>query len=142
MAEYDRHSVRPAAELQERTRRALERFLASLQKGDAAEVEGLLAEGVSTITDAGDEFVAARRVVAGRARVAALYLGLTAKTRGAETTVGVVNGLPAVVARFTGAPRGWAPRALVQVELDERGLIRRIYAVLASRKLARVQQGA
>jgi RNA polymerase sigma-70 factor (ECF subfamily) len=142
MARYDRHRVRPAAELQERTLRALELFLASLQKGDAAEVEGLLAEGVSTITDAGDEFVAARRVVAGRARVAALYLGLTARMQGAETRLGVVNGLPAVVARFTGVPRGWAPRAVVQVELDERGLIRRIYAVLASRKLARVQQGA
>jgi len=82
--------------------------------------------------------VAARRVVTGRARVAALYLGLTARTRGAETKVGIVNGLPAVVAQFTGALPGWAPRAVIQVELDERGLIRRIYAVLATRKLARV----
>jgi hypothetical protein len=38
-------------------------------------------------------------------------------------------------------PPGWAPRATLQVELDERGLIHRIYSVSASRKLCTLAEG-
>lgn len=138
MAGYDALRVRPTAALREATRRALERFLAALETGDTAQVEALLAEDVSVAADGGGEYAAARDIVRGRARVAALYLGLARRVAGARGEIRVVNGLPALVAEYAEVPRGWAPRAVIQCEIDGRGLIRRIYAVAASRKLAAI----
>jgi RNA polymerase sigma-70 factor (ECF subfamily) len=138
LAAYDALRVRPTRELQEKTRRALERFLATLSSGNAAEVEALLADDVRSYADGGGEYAAAREVMRGRARVASLYVNLGRKVRVTHAEVRSVNGLPAVVADFTDLPKGWPPRALIQCELDDRGLIRRIYSVSASRKLSAV----
>jgi RNA polymerase sigma-70 factor (ECF subfamily) len=117
----------------------LERFLASLSSADTAAVEALLAEDVRLLADGGGEYAAARDVIRGRSRVASLYVNLGRKVRVTQAEVRTVNGLPAVVADFTDVPKGWPPRALIQCELDEQGLIRRIYSVSASRKLSRVR---
>jgi RNA polymerase sigma-70 factor (ECF subfamily) len=139
LSEYDALRVRPTAELQAATRRALERFLTSLGSGDTAAVEALLAEDVRSWADGGGEYAAAREVMRGRARVASLYVNLGRKVRVTRAEVCLVNGLPAVVAEFTDLPRGWPPRAVIQCEIDEQGLIRRIYSVSASRKLKAVR---
>jgi RNA polymerase sigma-70 factor, ECF subfamily len=135
MAAYDRDRRQPSPELQRDTRAALERFLRSLQTGDAAAVAALLAEDVVSTADGGGEYAAARHPVTGRARVAGLFVGLSAKLPASRAEVRLLNGLPAVVAEFDAPPPGWAPRATIQVELDAHGLIRRIYSVSASRKL-------
>jgi RNA polymerase sigma-70 factor (ECF subfamily) len=135
MAAYDRARRPPTSELRRQTRAALERFLLSLQSGDAAAVQSLLAEDVVSMADGGGEYAAARHPVAGRARVASLMVGLSSRMRPSEAEVRELNGLPALVARFDDVPPGWAPRATLQVELDEQGLIRRIYSVSATRKL-------
>jgi RNA polymerase sigma-70 factor (ECF subfamily) len=139
MAEYDAMRVRPTGALHRATREALERFLGSLGSGDTAAVEALLSEDVRSLADSGGEYAAARDVIRGRGRVAGLYVGLARKLGVSRAEVRVVNGLPAVVAEFTRVPPGWPPRALIQCELDERGLIRRIYSVSASRKLSGVR---
>jgi RNA polymerase sigma-70 factor (ECF subfamily) len=138
MAAYDAARVRPTRELQERTRRALERFLMAMSAGDAASVESLLAEDVSSYADGGGEFAAAHDVIRGRSRVAHLYTTLSSKVRPTRMEVLMVNGLPAFVGEFTDLPQGWAPKALIQCELDAEGLIRRIYSVSATRKLSRI----
>jgi len=139
LAEYDALRVQPTLDLQAATRCALERFLASLQTGDAAQVEALLADDVRSLADGGGEYAAARDVIRGRARVASLYVNLGRKVRVARAEVRTLNGLPALVADFEGVPRGWAPRAVIQCEIDDRGFIRRIYSVSASRKLSAVR---
>lgn len=136
MADYDAARVRPTSALRDATRAALERFLAALDAGDTAKVEALLAQDVSSAADGGGEFAASRRILRGRARIAALYVGLRRKARAVRAQVRLVNGLPAVVADFGERPPGYPPRAVLQCELDDRGLIRRIYSVSASRKLA------
>ena len=140
LADYDALRVRPTGELQAATRRALERFLAALGSGDAAGVEALLAEDVRSLADGGGEYAAARDVIRGRARVAALYVNLGRKVRVTHAEVRTVNGLPALVAEFNDLPTGWPPRAVIQCELDGKGLIRRIYSVSASRKLSGVDR--
>jgi RNA polymerase sigma-70 factor (ECF subfamily) len=137
MAGYDRLRLPPGGEVREATRRALERFLACLQQGDAAGAEALLAPEATALSDGGGEFAAARRPVHGRARVAAFFLGLAGKVgalRGSD--VRTLNGLPAAVMDVARVRSGWAPRVVMQCELDEQGLIRRVYSVLATRKLA------
>lgn len=139
MAAYDAARVRPTAGLREATRRALERFMAAVSAGDTAQVEALLAHDVSVAADGGGEYAAARTIVRGRSRVAALYVNLARRVTGATGRVRLLNGLPAMVSEFAEVPRGWSPRAVIQCEIDERGLIRRIYAVAASRKLSAVR---
>jgi RNA polymerase sigma factor (sigma-70 family) len=136
LAGYDAQRVRPTRDLQQATRRALERFMNSLSRGDTAAVAALLAEDVSSYADGGGEYAAARDVVRGRVRVASLYVTLGSKVRVTHAEVRTVNGLPALVADFADVPAGWAPRAVIQCEIDDRGLIRRIYSVSASRKLS------
>jgi RNA polymerase sigma-70 factor (ECF subfamily) len=137
MSAYDAARVRPTRDLREATRRALERFLMAMNAGDAAAVESLLAQDVSSYADGGGEYAAAREVIRGRSRVAHLYTTLASKVRATRVEVRLVNGLPAMVGEFTDLPQGWPPKAVIQCELDEEGLIRRIYSVSATRKLAR-----
>jgi len=139
MQEYDRSRVRPGAALQLSTREALARFLGCLQAGDTAGVEALLADDVAAISDGGGEFAGARRSVLGRANVAAFFVGLTKKAGPTgPVALRAFNGLPAVLIEMAAPHTGWAPRLVLQCELDGRGLIRRVYASMATRKLVKV----
>ena len=75
----------------------------------------------------------------GPARVAALFVGL-AKGIGRLTRseLHTMNALPALVAERVPKP-GVAPKWVIQGEIDEAGRLRRIYTILASRKLAAVR---
>ena len=143
MQDYDRDRVRPGGALQEATRQALTRFLTALQEGDTAGVESLLAEDAAAVSDGGGEFAGARRVVRGRANVAAFFVGLTKKAGQARhVALGTFNGLPAVVIDVEGGKTGWAPRVVLQCELDGAGHIRRVYSSMATRKLTAVNSTA
>lgn len=123
------------------TQQALERLLAALASQDVAAVEACLAESVRAASDAGGEFLAAHRIVLGRWRVARLLLGLSRKphSAGAQVEVRLLNGLPALVLTFPGAPPKVAPRAVIRCEVDADGRIALLDTVLATRKLAGVR---
>jgi RNA polymerase sigma-70 factor, ECF subfamily len=129
------------AEADARTRAMIEQFMAALLSRDTEAIGRLLADEVRVTSDAGGEFVAARKVVRGRASVTALFLGLGrgAALEGAEFRS--INGEPALVAAFGSTKLRTARRAVVRVELDARGRIREVQLVLNSRKLAGVEFG-
>jgi RNA polymerase sigma-70 factor (ECF subfamily) len=136
MAGYDRDRRPPTPDTRARTQEALSRFLGCLARGDAAGIELLLASGVRAFADGGGEFAASRAPVAGREKVARLYLGIGRRfSEGVDVRFRILNGLPAVVVEQAEVPPGWPRRAVIQCELDDEGRIARIFSVAATRKL-------
>ena len=140
MAGYDGGRAARTAELGDRTRAALERFLVAVSTQDVAAVERMLADDVRALSDGG-EFLAARVPLVGPARVARAYVRLAAKlseesAAGVRREVRSVNGLPALVFEHDRPPRRWAPRWMLQVDLGPDGLIRAVHSVLAAPKVA------
>ena len=138
MHAYDTTRATPTRAMQERTRTALERFVAALGTGDPAVVEAIFAPDAVTTTDAGGEFRAALRHVHGASRVARFYLGLVRKVPASRVTFRAMNGLPAIVVERDDPPSRFAPRMVVRCDLDEEGRIATLHAVLARAKLAGV----
>lgn len=137
LASYDQRRLPPTADVRARTARALAEFLDALATRDVQRLESLLADDVRTLTDAGGEFTAALSPVTGRANVIRLFLAREQKM-GAPATRSIVhvNGLPALVAGWSWKTRQQPPMVMLQCEIDHRtGRIRRIHAVLATRKL-------
>jgi len=134
---YDRDRCRPSPALVERHRAALTRFLACLAADDAAGLEALLTEDASTLTDAGGEFTALARPLAGRAAVARLYRVAAEHRRagGTRTEWVQVNGLPAVRITLLRPVRRQAPQSILRCELAPDGRIRAIHAILAPKKI-------
>jgi RNA polymerase sigma-70 factor, ECF subfamily len=141
---YDRERCRPDGELVARTRRALEGFLMAIARGDTAAVEALLAPDAVASSDGGGEFVAARVVLRGPARIAKAYLGI-AKHGGAVARfeLRTLNGLPALYLEQVPRPgtqaHNVASRVVVRCDVDARGLITRVYSVVATAKLKAVR---
>jgi RNA polymerase sigma-70 factor, ECF subfamily len=140
LATYDLDRCRPSLALRERHREALGRFLACLATGDSRGLEDLLCEDVQTLTDAGGEYTAVARPLVGRAPVARLYLVAAEHRRAGGTREEwlEVNGLPAVRITLLHPVRRQAPTSILRCDLDARGRIRAIHAILASQKLARL----
>jgi RNA polymerase sigma-70 factor (ECF subfamily) len=138
MKAYEAERLPPTSALCARTQDALVRFLQALQAGDVAAVEALLARDVRSLSDGGGEFHAARNAVIGRDRVARLCVGL-ARFAPVHTELRVLSGLPALVMELPASGPAWAQRAILQCEIDAQGLIRRVYSVLATRKLTAVR---
>jgi RNA polymerase sigma-70 factor (ECF subfamily) len=137
MAAYDRTRVPPSAARTRATRGMLGRLVAALRDETSRAVEDLLAADVRSLTDGGGEFIAARVPVVGREKVARFYRKLDRVNGGGATArVTMLNGLPGLVIDVPRAPAGIARRFVAMVELDAAGRIRRIYNVLATRKLA------
>ncbi|APR80951.1 RNA polymerase sigma-70 factor, ECF subfamily protein [Minicystis rosea] len=135
LAAYDRDRMERTPELVARTGEALQRFLGAIAMGDASALQATLAAEARQMSDGGGEFFAARVQVTGRAKVAQLFLGL--RKQGPPPlryVVRMLNGLPAFVVERPAVSR-MAPRFIVQCEIDEAGLIRTVYTVLATRKL-------
>jgi RNA polymerase sigma-70 factor, ECF subfamily len=138
LAEYDKTRCIPTPELRERHRAVLERFLDCLLHQDARGLEGLLAESVTTVTDSAGEFTALAAPLAGRSRVARLYLAaaLMRQEGGTRNEIRLVNGLPAILVTLNRPVRRQAPRSLLRCEVDDAGSMRLVHAILAPRKLA------
>src|SRR5690606_30285230 len=116
---------------------ALTEFLMAITERDTAKLERLLAEEVRATSDAGREVLAARKIVRGRAKVIALFMGI----RGAEprwSEFRSLNGEPAFIVELDDTGRRTAKRTAMRVELDDAGRICEIQIVLASRKLVAV----
>ena len=98
---------RPRFDADEEARdRLLERFLAAAEEGDVEGLEALLAEDAVLYSDGGGKVIAARRPVAGAARIARFMAGVTRKQRELgllERRVVRVNGQPGSILTHNGA---------------------------------------
>lgn len=135
MAGYD--SVR-LPQQGDRNRNAFERFLSLVSAGDVAGVESMLAADVVTLSDSAGEFLSAAVPVRGRGNVAKLFISLAKKLPPARVEPRILNGVWSCVMERPPLP-GLAPRWVLQADVDPQGHIRRIYIVLASRKLTAVR---
>jgi RNA polymerase sigma-70 factor (ECF subfamily) len=141
MAAYERsreHGGASAGAAEVRT--ALARFLAALRADDPGAVERLLAPDVRAYSDAGGDFHAARVPIVGREKVARFFNKLTRlNVANATTRIAVLNGRPAVVVELAHAKSGTPPRFATLIDFDPSAKVRRIYSVLAPRKLTAVR---
>jgi RNA polymerase sigma-70 factor (ECF subfamily) len=142
MAGYDAERCLPTPALRKKTERALQRFMLHLATDNVRGIEALLREDVVALNDAGEKFVAARKPVVGRDKVAFFHRKLT---RFAEImdphlrfAVCELNGLPALLFEYEPQRTDIGPRDVMRVELDARGKIKQIHTILAPPKLARV----
>lgn len=117
----------------EKVRAAIEQFMAAVATGDAQTLARVLTQDVRITTDAGGEFVAARKVVVGRKSVSSLLRGISVPPRWLELRH--VNGELALVGELPPTPLRTARHVLLRVELDDEGRIRELHLVLATRKL-------
>lgn len=115
--------------------RLLAAFVAAAEAGDLEALEGVLAEGVVSISDGGGRVLAARKIVDGSARVARFLLGVLDKfARDVAVEPVVVNGDVAMLGR---RPDG-SPHALWTVETGADGILG-VYIVLNPDKLSRFE---
>jgi RNA polymerase sigma factor (sigma-70 family) len=118
----------------QRTQATLEKLMVALAARDAGAVERLLAADVRALTDGGGAYFAARVPVVGRAKVANFALRLQELTPVTRLDVVMANGLPALDMGLW-PKHGVAPRALLQIHVDDAGRITLITSVVAPRKL-------
>jgi RNA polymerase sigma-70 factor (ECF subfamily) len=138
----DQAATRPRSELAERlhdeqVRGTIERFMSAIAAGDGDALARILAQDVRALTDAGGEFLAARKVVQSRKSVTSLMLGL-AKFQPTRVELRQVNGEPALLLELPPTPLRTARRGLLRIEIDDAGCIRELQGVFATRKLAGV----
>jgi RNA polymerase sigma factor (sigma-70 family) len=135
----DQAASRPRSELadrlhDERVRTAIERFMAAIASADGEALARVLAQDVRATTDAGGEFVAARKIVVSRKSVTSLLHG-TARVEPTWIEMRQINGEPALVLEIPATPLRTARHIVLRVELDDDGCIQELQLVLASRKL-------
>ncbi len=147
MEAYDGSRHPSLAQAREQALTALARFTEALALGDLASMETLLAADCRAASDGGGEFYAALNPILGAPNVARFYLGLFSKFGGVPAVrVIEVGGLPALVVDLPALEAGSraidatriARRFVLQADVDADGRIRRLYSVLARRKLTHV----
>ncbi|WP_239490767.1 sigma-70 family RNA polymerase sigma factor [Luteitalea sp. TBR-22] len=141
LARYDASRRPLTAARQRQTQVALQRFLDHLAAGDVRGLESMLAADARAMSDGGGEFASSTVPVVGRSRVAALFLGLSRKPVASQRVQSLmVNGLPAIMVERS-VPARVAPRYVLQVDVDDHGLVTDVYVVLGTRKLSAVPFG-
>lgn len=139
MTAYDAGRIDARAHKSEFAKRAVESFLSALVSRDAAALKAVLAEGVVETSDGGGEFRAALNPILGRDRVARFFLGVTPEdVSGHRIDIRFLNGMPAFVVSGPAASARTASRFVVLLDVDDKGLIRRLFNVLATAKLSHV----
>lgn len=115
---------------EEDRRRLIEKFVEAAGAGDEATLLSLFAEDATLTSDGGGVVPAARKVVAGRRRIARLYLVL-ARRLGRRLTQAVlpINGEPGLVSFVDGVPL-----SAMSFETDGRSILA-LYNVLNPEKL-------
>lgn len=131
--ERDREHVREPS--RDEARALIGRFLLAVAQGDVGSVEAMLTEDVVLLNDAGGEFHASRLPVYGANKVARFFVNIARLSGPPSVSIRRVNGLPAVVMDLSAPKPGIAPRVVTLAELGTEGRIRRMWSVLARRKL-------
>jgi RNA polymerase sigma-70 factor, ECF subfamily len=140
MKEYEEHRFIPKKSLVEKTGRVVSQLVQFLTNRDTESAARLLAANVVSISDGGGEFSAAKIPVVGRAKVALFLANLLRAVSGfkANTKTIELNGLFAVVSEREKVSHGFAPKVATLFQINDDGLIERIYFVMASHKLNRL----
>ena len=144
MRDYEEKRFVPRKSLVEKTGRVVAQLVEFLTNRDTEGAAELLAANVVCISDGGGEFVAARVPVTGRSKVSLFLSKLVQGAAGvsSKTRVMELNGLFAVTTERDDAPEGYARKLATLFQINDDGLIERIYFVLASRKLIGVPAAA
>lgn len=137
MAAYDSNHTRAGADA--RTTEAMQQFFLALGSGDVAAVEKLLAENAITTTDAAGEYIANVRTVVGANDVARFLLGIRRFHPTFLVGFGRLNGRPAIFWRSPDASGKVPPKGTVHLDVDDDGRVIGVYNVIASAKLARLE---
>lgn len=138
--EARRAETRPSEVNTRRAGEALQRFLVALAAGDEAAVMSSLAGDAEAWSDGGGQFLASRVVIAGAARVARMFVGITRKSPPLERyELRTINGAAALVGERTVHRPTDAPRFVLACDVNAEGKITRIYSVLATPKLSHVR---
>ena len=118
--------------------KTLTQFMMCLSTHDVAGAERLLAAEVEGISDGGGQVTAARKILRGPRKVAAVYTGLAEFQKGARISLRMLNGTPALVGRMEPRGHNWPTAFVMFAQLDEDGLIATLCSVLAPDKLRRL----
>lgn len=139
MSAYDARRHPPTRADASRHLEVMGRFLRFMSTQDVAGMESLLAEDVVTLNDTNGRYPAAGVPVVGANKVARFHAGITnLRKRMPQLEVRWLNGVPAAVCHYEPPVTDrFAPAFITLAELDENGLIRRIYSVLAPEKISR-----
>jgi RNA polymerase sigma-70 factor (ECF subfamily) len=124
---------------QEHRAAALTQLVQALLSDDVALATSLLRADVEAIGDGGGVYAAAAVPVSGRAKVLALLFGVRRFWPEATSSFApyAINGAPALLMwRTDPVAAPIAPRAALCIEVDDDGLIHRVFSVLADKKLA------
>jgi RNA polymerase sigma factor (sigma-70 family) len=127
------------ARRQEQRAAALTQLVQALLTDDVALAMSLLRADVVAVGDGGGVYAAAAVPVSGRAKVLALLFGVRRFWPQATSSFApyAINGAPALLMwRTDPVAAPVAPRAALCIEVDNDGLIHRVYSVLADEKLA------
>jgi len=140
MEQYGRRRTFPSATSKARANAVLIKFVELLSAGDVPGIERMLAADVKAVTDGGGEFTAAVHPIVGAARVAKFFGRLAASRTGLTgVIIRSVNQSPAALFEFE-SPRGRRPpRLLLSIDVDADGLIRDVWAIANSAKLAAME---
>lgn len=135
--EYEEKRFVPRRSLVEKTGRVVAQLVEFLTNRDTESATRPLAANVVSVSDGGGEFFAARVPVVGRGKVALLLSNLFKASESFDSKSRAVelNGLYAVATERENVPHGYAARLATLFQLNDEGLIERIYFVMASRKL-------
>jgi RNA polymerase sigma-70 factor (ECF subfamily) len=136
MRAYEQARPSRSAAWQERAQQTLAGFLRCLANHDVTGIETLLASDVRAFSDGGGEFFAARVPLSGREKVFRFYSTLARQLGDAlRLELKSLNGAPAFVLENLAPQAGYARRSATLFDFDGQGRIKRIYSVLATRKL-------
>jgi RNA polymerase sigma-70 factor (ECF subfamily) len=139
MSTYDARRCIPTPALRRKTQAVLRRFMTHLATDNVRAIEALLREDVVALNDPGKEFVAARKPVVGRAKVAFFHRKIARFIdKNPRFAIRDLNGLPALIFEYQPLRTDFGPRQVLRVELDELGRIRELHTVLATDKLRSV----
>jgi RNA polymerase sigma factor (sigma-70 family) len=142
MASYDAERCLPTPALRKRTERALRRFMTHLAMDNVRAIEALLREDVVALNDAGDKFIAARKPIVGRRKVAIFHRKITRflqiQDDNPRLALCDLNGMPAVLFQFEPTRSDVSPRDVIRIELDKHGKIKQLHTIVSPDKLRAV----
>lgn len=138
MREYEETRLVPRKSLVQKTSRVVAQLVEFLTNRDTEGAAKLLAANVVCISDGGGEFFAARVPIVGQSKVALMLSNLLKATAGfnSKTRAVELNGLFGVTTERDNPPPGYAKKVATLFQINNDGLVERVYFVLASRKLA------
>jgi RNA polymerase sigma-70 factor (ECF subfamily) len=139
MAGYDAERCIPTRELRKRTKRVLQRFVMHLSTDNVRGIEALLREDVVALNDSGPKYIAARKPIVGRDKVAFFHRKIARFTEIMDHrprfAICDLNGLPALLFEYEPLRSDVGPRDVLRIELDAQGCIKQLHTILAPDKL-------